>query len=128
MHDSLEINLQARVDPFTGMKVYVELVAPKTGLPFTYHWNEGDVPPFTGIAVKVTGVPAQNGPSDARIERLTGNKGFTVMVTVFEAAGFPVLQVALEVSIQETVEPFAGTNAYEAFVAPVTDVPFTFHW
>ena len=45
-------------EPFT----YVVFVAPATGLPFNSHWKVG-VPPFTGVAVKVTVVPAQIAPA-----------------------------------------------------------------
>jgi len=49
--------------------------------------------------VKVTEVPAQIGLADATIETLTGRMGLTVIVTVFDVAGFPVAQgAALDVS------------------------------
>ena len=59
----------------------------------------GEVPPFTGVAVNVAGVPGNNG-AEASIVTLTGANGITVMLTVFEVAGVPVAQSALEVSIQ----------------------------
>ena len=66
------------------------------------------VPPLVGVAVKVTEVPEQIGFADAAIETLTGKFGFTVMVTVFEVAGFPVMQVAFEVKTQLTKSVLAG--------------------
>ena len=66
---------------------------------------------MVGVAVKVTKVPAQTLLAEAAIDKLTGSKGFTVMVTVLEVAGFPVVQVALEVTTQLIVLPLAGTNA-----------------
>ena len=63
---------------------------------------------MVGVAVKVTEVPAQTGLADGDIETLTGNNGFTVMVNVFETAGLPVGQVALEVRTQVTRSPFTG--------------------
>jgi hypothetical protein len=63
-----------------------------------------------GVAEKVTEVPEHTGLVDAAIETLTGKFGFTVMVTVFEIAGFPVGQVALDVKTQETASPLTGTN------------------
>jgi hypothetical protein len=57
---------------------------------------------LTGIAVNVTGVPWHTGLAEAEIETLTGRFGLTVMITVFDVAGFPVAQVASEVSTQET--------------------------
>ena len=47
-----------------------------------------------------TGVPAQTVVDEVVIEILTGSSGFTVMVSVLDVAGFPVGQVALEVSSQ----------------------------
>jgi hypothetical protein len=60
--------------------------------------------------VNVTDVPAQTLVADGTIVTLTGNNGFTVMVTVLLTAGLPVVQVSLEVSVQVTVFPFAGAN------------------
>ncbi len=67
------------------------------------------VPPLVGVAVNVTDVPEHTGFADAAIETLTGRFGFTVMVTVFDAAGFPVGQVALDVRLQITTSLFVGT-------------------
>ena len=60
--------------------------------------------------VKVTLVPAQTGFADEDMEMLTGNSGFTVIDTVFDAAGFPVAQVALEVSTQDIALVLSGTT------------------
>jgi len=80
--------------------------------PLSFHWYEGVVPPFTGVAVKVTLVPAQTGFAEATMLTLAVKTGFTVMVMVFEVAGLPLTQVAFEVITQETVFPLAN----EAFV------------
>jgi hypothetical protein len=58
--------------------------------------------------VNVTEVPAQTGLAEAATDTLTGRLGFTVMVTVFEVAGLPVGQVALEVKTQMTRSLLAG--------------------
>ena len=42
------------------------------------------------------------------IDRLTGRFGLTVRVIELEMAGFPVAQVASEVSLQVTISPFTG--------------------
>ena len=68
------------------------------------------VPPLIGVAEKVTEVPVQTGLDEAAIDTLTGSKGLTVMVTVFEVAGLPVGQVALEVRTQVTRSLLTGTN------------------
>ena len=79
-----------------------------TLLPFSFHWYEGVEPPLVGVAVNVTLVPEQIVVAVAEILMLTGRFGFTVMVMVFEVAGLPVAQVALEVITQVTVLPFAN--------------------
>ena len=63
---------------------------------------------MTGVAVNVTGIPAQTGLLDAVIAILTGRFGFTVMVIIFEVAGLPVGQIASEVRMQDTRSPDAG--------------------
>ena len=62
-----------------------------------------------GVAEKVTEVPLQTGLLDGEIETLTGKLGLTVIVTVFEVAGLPVAQVALEVNRQVMASEFNGT-------------------
>ena len=52
---------------------------------------------MTGLAVNVTEVPSQTGFADAAIVTLTGNGGFTVIVTASEVAGFPETQNRFEV-------------------------------
>ena len=59
--------------------------------------------------MKVTEVPAQTGLAEGATDTLTGSSGFTVMVTVFDVAGLPLGQVALEVKTQVTRSLFAGT-------------------
>jgi hypothetical protein len=76
--------------------------------PFTFHWYEGVDPPFVGVAVNVTEVPEQTGFADGATETLTGRIGFTVMVTVFEVAGLPDRQVALDVRTQVIASPLTG--------------------
>ena len=82
---------------------------------------------MVGVAVNVTEVPAQTGLFVAEIDTLTGSSGFTVIVTVFEVAGLPVGQIALEVSTTLTASLFAGTYAQVALVAPGTFNALTFH-
>ena len=65
---------------------------------------------MVGIAEKVTEVPAQTGLLDGEIEMLTGKLGLTVIVTVFEVAGLPVAQVALDVNRQVMASEFNGTK------------------
>ena len=76
----------------------------------TFHWYAGVVPPFVGVAVKVTEVPEQTGFAEGATETLTVNNGFTIMVTVFEVAGLAVGQVTLEVKTHAMVFPEDGTK------------------
>ena len=54
-------------------------------------------PPFVGVAVKVTLVPAQIVVADALILTLAGKFALTVVTIALLIAGFPVVQVAFEV-------------------------------
>ena len=76
--------------------------------PFTLHWNNGFVPGFTGVAVKVTDVPEQTVVEEALIVTLTGSGLFTVMVMEFEVAGLPMTQGRSEVSMHWMKSPLAG--------------------
>jgi hypothetical protein len=60
--------------------------------------------------VKVTWVPAQTWFADSVIVMLTGRNGFTVIAISFDTAGFPEAQDSLDVTIQATTIPFAGTK------------------
>ena len=60
----------------------------------------GDVPPLTGVAVKVTRAPGQAGLADAAIDTLTGDRGLTAIVILLDVAGDPVAQGAFEVRTQ----------------------------
>ena len=63
---------------------------------------------MVGVAVKLTEVPEQTLFEEAVIDTLTGFSGLTVMEMLFEVAGLPVAQVALEVSVQVMTSPFEG--------------------
>ena len=84
------------------------MVAPAILIPFTFHWYVGAEPPLMTDEVKLTKVPGQIGLTDGTTVILTGNSGFTIMLTGFEVAGFPVAQIALEVSTHVMALVFAG--------------------
>jgi hypothetical protein len=77
-------------------------------IPSIFHWYKGEGPPLADKAENDTGVPVQTVVDEAVIEILTGSSGFTVMVTVLDMAGFPVGQVALEVSSQVIASLLTG--------------------
>jgi hypothetical protein len=58
------------------------------------------VPPFVGVAVKVTLVPEQIVVAVAEMLTLAVTLLFTVIVIAFEVAGLPLTQLALEVITQ----------------------------
>lgn len=57
--------------------------------PLTFHWYAGVVPPFVGVAVKVTDVPEQTGFTEGEIERDTGRLGLIVTDDVAMITGQP---------------------------------------
>ena len=71
--------------------------------PFSFHWKVGDVPPFVGIAVNVTLVPAHTVVAGlAEIPIVAVTFGLTVIVILFDVAGLPITHVALLVISQDT--------------------------
>ena len=67
------------------------------------------MPPFVGVAVKVTEAPAQTGFWDGDTLTLTGCKGLTVMVMAFEVAGLFEMQVVIdEVKTQVIISLLTG--------------------
>ena len=66
------------------------------------------MPPFVGVAVKVTDPPIQNGFDVGDMETLTERLGFTVIVIWLLIAGLPVVQVSEEVSVQVMTSLFKG--------------------
>ena len=79
--------------------------------------------------MKVTLVPAHIAPEGAAaMLTLTGRLGLTVMVIVFDVAGFPVGQVALEVRIHLTTSVFARVVLVNVVLLDPEFTPFTCHW
>jgi hypothetical protein len=67
-------------------------------------------PPLAGVAVKVTGVPAQTGLDAAAIDTPAGRFELTVIVTELDVAGLPVTHIAFEVIKQVIASLFAGVE------------------
>ena len=83
---------------------------------------------MVGVAVNVTFIPAQIVlEGHAEIVTLTGRFGFTVIVMVFDVAGFPVAQVALDVRTHVTNCPFVKVVTENVGLLIPTFTPFTFH-
>ena len=58
-------------------------------VPLTFHWYEGVVPPFVGVAVMVTDVPEQTGFAEGEIARFTGRLASIVTDDVAVTTGQP---------------------------------------
>ncbi len=84
------------------------MVAPVILYPFFFHWYAGEVPPLTGVAVKVTVVPAHTGLTEGLIETPAVSNAFTVMIEVLEGAGFPEAHEMFDVSEQVTASALEG--------------------
>jgi hypothetical protein len=72
--------------------------------PFNFHWYKG-VPPFVGVAVKVTLVPAHIVEALAEIDTEGVTAAFTVIVTAFDVAVVGEAQAAVDVITQVTTSP-----------------------
>jgi hypothetical protein len=74
---------------------------------------------LTGLAVKVTEVPAQMAPDgEADMLTLAGSNGFTIIVIILDVAGLPVAQVAVDVIITVIWSPL--TSVVELYADPVS--------
>ena len=76
--------------------------------PFTFHWYAGVVPPFIGVAVKMTDDPGQKGFEEAMMVTPAERFELTSIVIVFDVAGLPSGQAILDDKIQVTKSPFNG--------------------
>ena len=88
----------------------------------------GEVPGLTGLARKVTGVPAQTDEVAVAMLTLTGCTEVTVMVTALLVAGDPVRQGdAFEIITTVTTSLlFRFELTKEALLDPAS-IPLTFH-
>ena len=101
-HARLDVMTTYTASPLAGTYVYTLLLGP-TLLPFTTHWYDG-VPPLTGVAVNVTGLPAHNDPEETMLTD-AASAPVTVIVIAVLVAGLPDGHVALDVSMQVTISP-----------------------
>lgn len=93
--DRLEVISREITSPSTGVvRVYVGPVCPVMFVPLFFHWYVGDVPPFTGVAVKVTDAPKQTGFAEAEIVTLAGRLESAFAVTAVREAETQPLFVA----------------------------------
>lgn len=83
---------------------------------------------MVGVAVKVTGVPAQmDVPGLATIVAEVGFNGFTVMLIALLVAVEDVTQLNEEVKTQVTTSPFASVEELYVVLFVPTLEPFNFH-
>ena len=81
-----EVRMQDTRSPDAGLYVNVDRLVAILA-PFTFHKYDGFGPPFVGVAVKVTGVPAHMLFMEAEMLTFTESPGFTV---TGKFTGFPI--------------------------------------
>lgn len=82
---------------------------------------------MTGVAVKVTAVPAQKGLVGVAIDTEAGNPELTIIVIALEVAGLPLAQVALEVSTQVMISLLERISVVKTGLFVPAFTPFFFH-
>ena len=82
---------------------------------------------MVGVAVKVTEVPAQIVVAEAAILTEAFKIGFTVIVMLFDVAGFPVTQVNEEVNTTVTTSLLANVVVVKVGLLVPTGEPLTRH-
>jgi hypothetical protein len=126
--DKLEVMTTETKSSFIIVEEVKVLLFVPAGNPFTSHRYDGVAPPFVGVAVKVTDVPAQIlVPGEAAIVTLAGSAGLTDIVIIFEVAGLPVTHCAFEVISTVIISPFARVEEVKVLLFVPTLPPFTFH-
>ena len=96
--------------------------------PFTFHWYTGAVPPLTGDAVKLTGVPGQIFVEDAVTDTEATTVGSTVMVIVLLLTVVGRAQPALDVNSRLTTSPATKAVVEKLLLLVPAFIPLTFHW
>ena len=86
--------------------MYEDVFVPTNTL-LKYHWYAA-VPPFTAVAVKVTGEPWHAGFVGVDMLTLAGIPVLTTMVTGDDVTGLLLTQAAMEVTVQATLSPLTG--------------------
>jgi hypothetical protein len=124
---SLDVNTTETFWPLVSEEEENVLPVPATFNPFTFHWYKGFTPPFAGVAVKVTRVPAHIVLAEAEILTLTGNIGLTVMEIPALVAGLPDEQVSLELSVTVIISLLARALVVKVALLDPVFTPFTFH-
>ena len=102
-----ELATQRMLSPFAGVYVYVMVVAPVTGLPFTRHWYVNHVAPPDAAEVNVTDVPLHTVSVVLVIVSVGVIIGFTTMMILLLLV-VETVQGAAEDAIQRMLSPFAG--------------------
>src|SRR5947208_2872192 len=90
----LEVSTQVTISLFASVVVVNRLLLVPALFTPIFHWYDGLAPPLTGVAVKVTEVPAHIVVADAAMVTLTGVLAFTVAVVLAV-----VLQLLLSVTV-----------------------------
>ena len=120
-HDAFDVITHVTASPFAGVYEYVALLAPTFAL-FTFHWYAGVMPPLAGVAVNVTGVPAQILFTEAAIETEAVTLGFTVMTAVPFILLWQAVEDAL-IALTEYVPAAVCSPNVIAEPVPETGVP-----
>jgi hypothetical protein len=95
---------------------------------FTFHWYTGAVPPFVGVAVKVTEVAGQMVVAEALTATEGVGAGVTVMFMGLLVADIGEAQTALDVTVTVTASLLFKVAEEKLELLPPTILPFTFHW
>ena len=94
--------------------------------PFTFHWYAGVVPPFVGVAVKVTDEPGQKGLDEAAIVTFAGKLLLTVINSVLLVIGLFTGQGIDDVNTQLTWSLVIGLYVKVGLLVPEF-IPLIFH-
>jgi hypothetical protein len=126
---SFDVITQLTTSEFANVVLVKVVLFVPAFTPFTFHWYDGVVPPFEGVAVKVNELPAQPGldPEVNAIETAGVTLAVRLIVIVPEVAVAEVTQVAFDVITQLTTSAFANVVLVKVALFVPAFTPFTFH-
>jgi len=125
---AFEVSTTVTLSLLLSVEVVNESLFDPAFTPFTFHWYEGEVPPFTGVAAKVMLLPIQMFVADACTVTEGTRAGFAFSLILFDVAVGLVTQVTVEVISTYTLSVPEIDVLVKVLLFVPAFTPFTFHW
>lgn len=101
-HGLVDVNSQVTTAPLLNAVVLKDDELVPAGVPFTFHWYEGEEPALVTEALNVTEAPAQTVVLPVEMVTVAADNEFTVIDRAFDVTEAGEAQVAFEVITHDT--------------------------